>query len=124
MSAISGISGSSEDIRTNYLNLLVTQLRNQNPLEPMSNNEMASQLASISQLEHLESLDNTFHRALLAAQHNEAVALIGKEVIFLVPGQEDAFVGDVKAVDIVDGEALLRIGDYEVPLDAVRSISD
>ena len=51
MSALTGMTSSAGEIRTNYMNLLVTQLRHQNPLEPMDNNEMASQLALFSQLE-------------------------------------------------------------------------
>ncbi len=41
---------SSSKIQTDYMKLLVTQLQNQNPLEPLDNNEMASQLAQFSQL--------------------------------------------------------------------------
>ena len=45
---------SSSDIQLDYMKLLVTQLRNQNPLEPMDSNDMASQLAQFSQLQQLE----------------------------------------------------------------------
>ena len=41
-----------------YLNLLVTELRNQNPLEPMDNQQMASQLAQFSQLQETEQMNN------------------------------------------------------------------
>jgi len=124
MEAISGISTSSEDIRINYLNLLVTQLRNQNPLEPMDNNEMASQLAQLSQLERLESIDNTFQKALVAARLSEAVAMIGKQVSFFPAGGSDAVEARVESVELSDGEVMLKAGSYTIGLDAIQSISD
>ena len=80
----SGIA--SEDIRTDYLHLLVTQLRNQNPLEPMDNNDMAMQLAQLSQLEQMENMSTTFQKVLSAANRNHATSLIGKRVTFIPAG--------------------------------------
>ncbi|MCD6175181.1 MAG: flagellar hook capping protein, partial [Planctomycetes bacterium] len=39
------------DQKLDYLKLLVTELQNQNPLEPMEQKDMAAQLAQFSQLE-------------------------------------------------------------------------
>ena len=43
--------------KTDFLNLLVTQLKHQDPLEPMKNEEFAVQLAQFSQLEQLISIN-------------------------------------------------------------------
>ena len=40
-----------------FLSLLVTQLKNQNPLEPLSNTEFIAQLATFSSLEKLTSIE-------------------------------------------------------------------
>ena len=137
MSAISGMTGNSANMRVDYLNLLVTQLKNQNPLEPMSNADMTAQLAQISQLEHLESInsqisqlgrleniDNMFQRAMLTAELNEATALIGKTVSFFPGGSGYAVAGRVDSVNIVDGAVLLNVGGYGVGLDEIKSISE
>ncbi len=137
MSAISGITGSAEDIRVNYLNLLVTQLKNQNPLEPMSNSDMTAQLAQISQLEHLENIDkqisqldrlenidNMFQRAMLTAELNEATALIGKTISFFPEGSDHAVTGQVGSVNIIDGSVRLNVGKYSVALDEIKSVSE
>ena len=42
---------SAVDQKLDYLTLLVTELQNQNPLEPMEQKDMAAQLAQFSQLE-------------------------------------------------------------------------
>ena len=57
--SVSSIASAS-DMQMDYMKLLVTQLQHQNPLEPLSNNEMASQLAQFSQLQQLESMNSSF----------------------------------------------------------------
>lgn len=57
-SAASNTIGNREDAlgRDAFLNLLVTQLQNQNPLEPMADGEFLAQLAQFSSLENLEQI--------------------------------------------------------------------
>ena len=47
-----------------FLKLLVTQLQNQNPLEPQSNAEFISQLATFSSLEKLTSIEAILNQGL------------------------------------------------------------
>ena len=54
MSSIS--DASSGTIQADYMKILIEQLRHQNPLEPMNNNEMASQLAMFSQLQQVSTV--------------------------------------------------------------------
>ncbi len=122
MSAITGIGQSAEDMGVNYLNLLVAELRNQNPLEPMDSSEMTSQLAQIAQVERLESLDGTFQKALLAVQMNEATGMIAKNVTFMEKEQGMLVFGEVEGVEVSDGQVLLRIGKYQIGLDEIVSV--
>ena len=55
---------SATTIQADYLEVLIAQLQNQNPLEPMDNTEMASQLAQFSQLQQLESMNSNFAKVL------------------------------------------------------------
>ena len=57
MSTTSTVTSASE-IQSDYMALLVTQLQNQNPLEPMDNQDMAAQLAQFSQLQQLENVNS------------------------------------------------------------------
>jgi len=59
MSAISS-TPSATDLQTDYMKLLVTQLQNQNPLEPLDNKDMSAQLAQFSQLQQTENLNTSF----------------------------------------------------------------
>jgi len=74
MSSVSGISTAS-DIQMDYMKLLIAQLRNQNPLEPLDNNEMASQLAQFSALQQLESMNSSFAEVLTLTNRSYANSL-------------------------------------------------
>src|SRR5690606_26559963 len=81
------VASNSQEMRDNFMTLLVTQLRNQDPLNPMENNEMTSQLAQINTVSGIESLNDTMQTIngqMEAAKSMQASALIGRAV--LVPG--------------------------------------
>jgi len=79
--ATSAITSASQ-IQMDYMKLLITQLQNQNPLEPMDNDQMASQLAQFSQLQQLESMSSSFADVLKTANRTYANSLLDKNVTF------------------------------------------
>ena len=127
MDPISATSTAS-NIQMDYMNLLITQLQNQNPLEPLDNNEMASQLAQFSQLQQLESMNENFAQVLATTELTYANSLIGKEVSFMLEtetGATDITSGIVEQIyNNVDGEIFLRAGDYMFGLENVISIKN
>ncbi|MFU8783867.1 flagellar hook assembly protein FlgD [Aliidiomarina sp.] len=89
-----GGQANSAEMRENFMTLLVAQLRNQDPLNPMDNAEMTSQLAQINTVSGIEQLNETMNGIngqIEQGQFMQATALIGKAV--LVPG-ERILVGD------------------------------
>jgi flagellar basal-body rod modification protein FlgD len=119
-------TNTASNIQMDYMNLLITQLQNQNPLEPLDNNEMASQLAQFSQLQQLESMNESFAQVLATTELTYANSLIGKEVSFMLEtetGATDITSGIVEQIyNNVDGEIFLRAGDYMFGLENVISI--
>ena len=117
---------SASNIQMDYMTLLVTQLQNQNPLEPMDNDQMASQLAQFSQLQQLESMNSNFEKVLEAVEHNYATSLIGKEVSFVgetQSGATDIISGTVEQVyNNIDGQIVLSVGDYALGLADVIAV--
>lgn len=109
MTTSTGMTANS--IQTDYMKLLLTQLRNQNPMDPMDNSQMTMQLTQLGQLEQLTNLTTTFGGALAAANRSQATAMIGKTVTFIPAGQSDAVTGRVEGIQLVDGEVKLRVGD-------------
>lgn len=90
LSALNQTSGSqstSADLQSSFMTLLVTQLKNQDPLNPMDNSQMTSQLAQINTVSGIQTLNETLqgiNGQIDAGQTLQAAALIGKGV--LVPG--------------------------------------
>jgi flagellar basal-body rod modification protein FlgD len=121
-------ASTASQIQLDYMKLLVTQLRNQNPLEPMDNNEMASQLAQFSQLSQLETMNSSFSQVLKAADRTYANSLIDKEISFLTDYSDDTTdvkTGKVdKVINDVNGKVLLQVGDYLLGLDGVISVNN
>ena len=120
--SISGLTATSGQIQMDFMKLLVTQLQNQNPLEPLDNNEMASQLAQLSSLEQLENMSGTFRQVLAGQERLQALALIGKQVDFLPEGQTDVVTGRVESVTVTEDGVRVRVGEHTVDLDSIQSI--
>ncbi|MCL5283067.1 MAG: flagellar hook capping protein [Planctomycetes bacterium] len=127
MSAITS-TPSATGLQTDYMKLLVTQLQNQNPLEPLDNKDMSAQLAQFSQLQQTENLNTSFSKVLESVQRSYASSLIGKEVSFKVQAADGTLqtqTGDVDEVVIgADGTLLLMVDDRQVKLADVTSIRD
>jgi flagellar basal-body rod modification protein FlgD len=127
MAATMSISSAS-DIQADYLKLLVTQLQNQNPLEPLDNQEMAAQLAQFSQLQQTENLNSSFGKVLESVQRSYASSLIGKEVSFpaqAADGTIQTGTGRVQEVALgSEGAILLTVDRQQVNLADVASIRD
>ncbi len=119
---------SASNLQADYMKLLVTQLQNQNPLEPMDNKDMSAQLAQFSQLQQTENLNTSFGKVLESVQRSYASSLIGKEVSFKVQGTDgtvETKTGDVDEVIVgADGNLLLMIDDQQVTLSDVTAIRD
>lgn len=86
-SSSSSVSGSDSEQR--FLKLLVTQLNNQDPLNPMQNAELTSQLAQMSTVSGIEKLNSTLSGLVSQTGSNQvlqAASLIGYNV--LSPGNQ------------------------------------
>ncbi len=120
--------GSSQLDRDAFLELLVTQLENQDPLSPVQNEDFVAQLATFSSLSELEELNDSIVAMITLNQSNallsqltQGSALIGKQVTWT----DDAGgtrAGTVGSVRIEEGLAILRIDDQDVPLAAIDEI--
>jgi flagellar basal-body rod modification protein FlgD len=77
----------SDELRESFLTMMITQLQNQDPMDPMKNKDMTAQLAQINTVSGIEQLNDTLNgitQQVDASQMIEASGLIGNAV--LVPG--------------------------------------
>jgi flagellar basal-body rod modification protein FlgD len=111
----------SQDISSDqFLRLLVTQLQNQDPLNPMNNEEFLTQLAQLQSLQkQMETADNT-KNLLLAQNIGAASALLGKAVTAMSGGYATS--GTVEKVLVSNGQVSLVVGGREIALSDVTEV--
>ena len=81
-------SQNSQDLSNSFLTLLVAQLKNQDPTNPLQNNELTSQLAQINTVSGIEKLNTTLGSIsgqINSNQSLQASSLIGHGV--MIPGK-------------------------------------
>ncbi len=108
-----------------FLKLLVAELSNQDPLNPMEDREFISQMATFSSLEQMQNMNKTLTGMSDANKFN-AVQYIGKAIAFTAGDGEEATqkVAIVNHVwfDPKEG-TILDTTEGEVPLEKVEGVS-
>ncbi|MFQ5494241.1 MAG: flagellar hook assembly protein FlgD [Phycisphaerae bacterium] len=107
-----------------FLSLLITQLRTQDPLEPMGNQELLGQLASVREIELSTTLTDSLRNLTGQQGFGSASSLIGKYVTGVPAEDGTARSGTVVGVRFVDGgKPVLRLSDGgELPMAEVLTI--
>lgn len=97
LAALSSTSGTKDDGSERFLKLLVTQMQNQDPLNPMDNAQVTTQLAQINTVTGIEKLNTTV--ASLSSQMMQSQALQGASLV----GHDVLLEGN--ALTVADGKA-------------------
>ena len=104
-----------------FLQLLVTQMKYQDPLEPTDNTEYVSQLATFSELEQMTNL-------VASSDLTRASQLVGQYVTVKqkneTTGEETITGGKVDYVTVENGKGYLNIGDSKYSIDDLDSVVD
>lgn len=87
-------ASSSQEMQNRFLTLLVAQMKNQDPLNPMDNSQVTSQMAQLSTVTGIEQLNSTLS-AYTQAQSFQSVNLIGHTI--LAPGNNLTLQGGASA---------------------------
>lgn len=135
-SSSSSSANSMTDVQSRFLTLLTTQLKNQDPLNPMDNAQMTSQLAQINMVDGIDKLNTTLSKLIdgqSQSQALQAAALVGHGVLVpgtnmdltsgaAVAGFELSSGADAVNVDIKDANGLvvrtLRLGAQKAGIQA------
>lgn len=102
-----------------FLQLLVTQLENQDPLNPMDDKDFIAQMAQFSSLEQMQNI-NTNMSAV------KAYSLLGKTVTGTINenGNIETINGKVDSIYVDNGNYYLKVNDLSVPIDSIVSVGD
>ncbi|MDD2972107.1 MAG: flagellar hook capping FlgD N-terminal domain-containing protein [Lachnospiraceae bacterium] len=117
----SSTTGSNSLGKDDFLQLLVAQMKYQDPLEPTSNTEYISQYATFSELEQMQNMSASIDL-------DRASGLVGKSVYMkstnATTGVTSYFYGKVDFVQYENGSAFLSINGGLYPLEDLDSVVD
>jgi len=109
-----------------FLKLLVAQLRNQDPMQPMDDQSFITELAQFNTVEQLLNVKQSVDAQSGSQQAAEAMALLGKEITYTstTVGGDTTSQGLVSAVSLSNGQPQLQVGQGYIPLSAVTSVQE
>jgi flagellar basal-body rod modification protein FlgD len=106
-----------------FIKMMITQLQNQDPMEPAKNQELLAQMSQIGQLQSATTLQESLKGMVTQNQIGSAAALIGKNVQGL-DTNDDPVTGVVTSVRVEsDGVSLELDNGTRLPLTRVTSIA-
>ncbi|MFP4697250.1 MAG: flagellar hook capping FlgD N-terminal domain-containing protein [Eubacteriales bacterium] len=104
-----------------FLELLTTQMRYQDPLDPTDDKEFLAQMAQFTSLEQMQNLNHNFTL-------QQGFTLIGKEVVAKVidpnTTEENWIEGKVESVNINAGEMYLEVNDKTISLEDIEKVKE
>jgi len=107
--------------KTEFLNLLITQLRYQDPLNPVDDKEFLAQLAQFSSLEQMQNMNSTISKT-------QAYALLGKKIEASVTDESTnvstAVQGYVSSVKTSNGKIYVVVDGRDIPVENVINVID
>jgi flagellar basal-body rod modification protein FlgD len=112
----SGTSGLGE---SDFLNLLISQLKNQDPLNPISNTDFISQMANFSSLQQMTSVNTNISSLLQQQNIANSTAMIGKQVT-----TSDGNSGIVNQVSMDSGQVSIYVGTNKYLLSDITNIQN
>lgn len=110
-----------------FLELMTTQLRNQDPFEPMDNGEFLGQLASFGTVSGIEDLKTEIQKlagSLTSNQTLQAAGMVGHEVLIPATHAQLSSGGSIRAaVELPNSVSNLNVGIYDSSGQLIRNVS-
>ena len=126
--------GSSNDITSfntdEFLKLMITELQNQDPLNPMDNSQLLNQIGQIRDIGATELLSATLASVQTGQNLATASGLIGQEIVALsdsleeVQGLVDRVTVEVNSGDETKRTLRVHVGSQSVDLNNIREVTD
>jgi flagellar basal-body rod modification protein FlgD len=115
----SSTSGTSDQ----FMSLLLAQMTNQNPLEPMNDTEMVNQMVSMNSLTELQKISKAITALTQTNEFVSASSLMDKSVTYL-DSDSKKVTGTVTGVSLKNSEVYLTVDDKSVALSSITSVAN
>ena len=110
-----------------FLQLLVTQLKNQDPLSPTDNTQFVSQMAQFSSLESMQNLNTTVDSLATTYQSSQALqasSLVGRSVVVATDSAVlDPTKGITGSVDVTAASSATSVNVYDSAGNVIDTIN-
>ncbi|MTI86004.1 MAG: hypothetical protein FH756_19430 [Firmicutes bacterium] len=106
-----------------FMQILVNQLKYQNPMEPQDSETFINQMVQLSTMEQMSNLTANMERMLQSNEFNRAVSLIGHQVTALNTNGE-VVEGTIEKVSMAAGEPRLVVNNSEYSMGQIVYISE
>ena len=116
----SGIS--SQVATTEFLTLLTIQLQNQDPIDPVKQEEFIGQLSQFSMLEGVENLNASFESMLKLQEISQGLDLVGKQVDYLDTQSGEIQTGQVEEFFVDQGIVNLMVNGNPISVDLIAGV--
>lgn len=110
--------------KDDFLKLLVTELSNQDPLNPMDNTEYVAQLAQFSSLEQMTNISESSESTNKSMSATRAFSLIGRNIEWANTDGEANGTGTVTGVSFTDGVPSLNVGSKTVDISNIVKVEE
>jgi len=119
-SALAATTSNNQFVSQNtFLTLLITQLQNQDPMNPQDSSQFVAQLAQFSSLEQMTQLNTSFNSVL----DNSAAGMIGQTVTVADQNAQSGFTtGQVTGVVYFANGPAVQVNGVNYPLSAIQNV--
>jgi flagellar basal-body rod modification protein FlgD len=104
-----------------FMNLLVTQLRNQDPSSPMDTNQMIAQTTQLAMMEKLTNMDSTNQENFALQMRMAAANLVGHTVSY-IDKDGASKTGLASSVSYEGSVPVVTVGDQKIALDSISGV--
>jgi flagellar basal-body rod modification protein FlgD len=109
--------------QADFMKLLITQLKSQDPTKPLDDKEFIGQMAQFTSLKEINDLSENIRIMNREFAFTKAVSLVGKTISWSDENSRYN-TGVVDSIKVKNGETFLNIKGMEVPLDQITEVRD
>ncbi len=114
-----GIGGLTQN---DFLQLLVSQMQNQDPLNPLSSNQFLQEMASFTEVTDLTQLQQLTQSLVKNEVASQGLQLLGRTVTAVDPSSGQTVSGTVSSLTMQNGQPVLTIGSAQLPVSSVVTV--